>query len=244
MSKNIYSLSAFIIFFTVLVIIPITKVEATSVFVGLQLDTARKISDGSSFCLPVGTIMYVMEGSVPLNSVTLTSTVCENDGDGDLDEHKIFSNLVSLTIGNEYKVRLEASLCPCYLRYNSVSGANQCWCGGHTPGAIKGLGESCSDACSAHGLIPEDYGVNHSDENADALKNQTGTTCSGTNNVASCLNFGGGGGDFPVVSNAGKCWRCETNHATYNTGWERGDYAVVCPCKFNSLNFDFVFVVS
>ncbi|MBU3934427.1 hypothetical protein KKC00_00430 [Patescibacteria group bacterium] len=241
------------ILLAVLIFIPVAKAEAALTYVGIKIDSAIKISDISqpSFCLKPGTKMYVMDGAAVLDTVTITGDngvdtgICPDDGDEDMAEHQIWSNLVDLASGSAYSIKLEVPLCWGYWQKNSGADKSyRCWYAGTQTGSLAGgdvgIGESCDQVCMDHDTTFITTSIERWDEDCTALKTLTGNSCDGAYEYP-CDMYGPG----IYMSRYNQCYCCRdrenpTSCSDCGDDYGSGDVRL-CPCNYQTGTYSFPF---
>jgi|GEM_PF-4837098 len=122
----------------------------------VTLEVISSSDGGLPYCLPSLT-MSVMDGSTTLTSKIVASETCAND--------LIVSDLVTLTGGTQYSVKLATSSCAGY-----ADASGNCWFGGE-------IGQTCLTVCSDKGGN-KTANCEEIDTDCNASKNIFGIDCS------------------------------------------------------------------
>jgi|GEM_PF-5234546 len=226
----------------ILAIYPTARADATWTYVGIQVDSAKRVSTNTDFCLVASTTMDVMEGSTSLNAVTTVDPTCA-DGTGNtklfpalptgVSGKQIWSNLVNLTNGQQYTLKIIAPLCFGFWHKNTgINNPYYCWYRGYQNGGT-GLGESCNQICQDNGTTALNDGL--------YCNSQYDQGCA----AASAL-FG----------TCGACWdgqnlngrRYDTMCGNNSSGYAGqlcssgdGSWSYVCPCNVSTGTYNFPF---
>lgn len=246
----------FISFFAVLVFVPVIKAGATYTYIGIQIDAVKRLATMEDTCLKPGTIMSIMDGTTVKDTVTTTATVGPTASPNNCSTNQIWSPLVNLENGT-YSIKIETPICWGYwhkdseIAQNQYSSTYKCLYGGTLHGSLVthdlGRNESCKEICGERNLTVATNGSAVWDENAGALKNQTGTLCNDYNIVDDCYY----GASVYVIGN-GQCY-CEQcrdcanpSNCIQNAGWKDVNWARVCVCNhpIGTYNFPFTFTAS
>lgn len=117
-----------IIVLFVLFFIPTSKVLALQTYVKIKVNSIS-LANGSSFDLPTGTKVTVLDGASSLGVNTTLSDTAPGS--------YLWSSLVNLTSGHAYVIKIETPICSG--KFDSTTG--YCWYKGN-------IGESCTQVCA------------------------------------------------------------------------------------------------
>lgn len=244
--KKTINLLSIIVVLGILALFPIAIAEATWTYVGIQVDSAKRIYDNSNFCLLPNTTMDVMSGATSLNTVTTADSTCST-GTGNTTlvpgtptgtaGKQIWSNLINLTSGSQYALKLTVPLCFGYWHRNTgINNPYYCWYKGTQNGG-GGFNETCNQICTDNGTTPVDSNAcgRHYDENCLATK----ALFSGLTSCSPCNqnNYGYSGRDTGNVS----CWSNNNWNAYNGCDWSSSSYSFVCVCNYNTGTYSFPF---
>lgn len=243
-----------IFFCSVLLFIPLVKVGATQVYVGVQINAAQAPgypagSVDNNWCLPVESEMVILNTTAcsyltsnypatympsycPTSVVTAiapTSTVVELTTPV-CNGSTFWSGLLNLTNGGSYKIYIYT---PNFCSGYSDGNCYQKWI----------AGKNCNEICSHYGMTPYTSGTNclnyygtyeGGTYTCSMLANLKGSAC------ASCTD--GTHSYYSTSTNA--CWR---NSAQWSAcTWSDPNYVRVCACNFDytATGFNFNFTAS
>ncbi len=227
------------------IFIPVAKISATQVYVGVQIQSANApgYNDGTNppmtdnnWCLPANSSIGILSTAqynyltsnydatslcgpsgycstaCPVSASIATSRVCAGN--------TIYSGLVNLTNGSNYKVYLYTpSFCPGY-----ANGA--CY-------VTTLANKNCCDVCSNYGLTAmggetncsssncSDYNVYYDDSNCSIEATLKGSACSVCNTGATYSYFSGN-----------NCWTTYGGSSYYPAcSWSSSGLTRVCTCN-------------
>ena len=215
----------FIISLSVLVFIPIAKVSAVNVYVGVQIAATEPINSsgypdsGKLWCMGVNTKMGVYSGTFPgstivsaiggtSNPTTITSPLCPGG--------TVWSGLLNLTNGTTYTIKIVTP------NYAFCSGYHYSYC--YETWDVVGQGKNCYDVCGRYGQTPMTSGTDCYSGNVNdcsRINTLRGITC------ATCNS-----GSYTYYSKT-------TNDCWYKNGyapceWSDPNYVRVCVCTLNT----------
>lgn len=225
----------------ILVFVPITKVSATQTYIGVQIAATQPINGSgvavptSLWCLPIGSNLAIMNYagtsnitavSPSVNPTVTTVPTCPLS--------TIWSGLVDLTNGTQYKIRIWPNTAMPF-------------CSGYTDGTycletwdVVGENKNCNDVCVHYGQ------VNRTDSNWPTYDCGTYANC---NQIAlikgsPCTTCTAGSYDY--YDKNGNCWYYS---GWCNRTWSDPNYTRVCKClptntSSGTFNFDFPFTPS
>ena len=219
--------------------IPIGNVGATYTYIGIQVDTVKRLSTMVDTCLLQGTTMAVMSGMNTLDTVTTTTTVGPTASPTSCAGNKIWSNLINITDG-AYSLKIITPFCWGYWK-QYPGGVNQpyyCWHRSYAGGNGWGFDRSCNEICTENGStgpIPNFSCGIAWDENCSASKALFGITCS------SCYqsSYAFSGIDSPSSSTS--CYANYYYNGSNGCDWKTTSYSFVCPCVTPTGTYDFPF---
>lgn len=206
--------------FIILMFLPVAKVWATNVYVGVQITATEPLKaygvpdPGQLWCLPVGTGLTIRNStntsdivaiSPTQTTVTSTKSLCPGD--------TIWSGLVNLTGGTVYNIRIVTPSHPFCSGYYSSS-CYEVW-------DAVGQDKDCNEICGRYGQQPYTSSGNCYDggaSNCNNIATLKGSPCT------SCTS-----GSYSYYSKSdGACWY----HNGYSTcNWSDPDYVRVCVCS-------------
>lgn len=255
------------IFLFALVFIPITRVNATQVYVGVQItsasapgcnlsnssycSTTSPVATDSNWCLPIGTTLSIYDSTstnlIPAvlpttNPTTITSPICTG---GTIWSGLFDSSNLSMGTNTTYNAKVYAgSFCPGYYLYNSY-----CWV------ALNSTSD-CDSTCRHFGLTANDVNSsvcsNSFFADCTVIKSLTGASCPTLPSAAGCtsnccLSQNGNSGYNYYDAASGNCYytnsygsvtNCDAGNSIASSGSVRACY---CNVPYGQPNFTFAF---
>ena len=240
-----------VILFVVLVFLPITKVNATQVYVGVQVTSTTPANSGEGadsgklWCLPIGTTLGLSSGttfssyltsiSPSLNPVTTLQPTCPGS--------TIWSGLLNLTNAANYTIRIapasngkQLEFCSgwnyYYTPYYAYNICLETW-------DVAGENKNCNDICAHYGQTTNNvYSLGTPYSSCAMIATIKGSPCTVCNTVTT----------YTYYDKNGNCWSNPTGWDN-NYTWSDPNYVRICACNVNNgttggSNFDFSFIPS
>lgn len=135
----------------ILIFVPLARTEATLTYIGIQIDSVKRLATMGEICLLPTTVMKILDSGqnvVTGSTVTTTATVGPTASPTSCSANQIWTDLVDISSGN-YTIRIETPVCFGY--WHKDSGLNmpyKCWYKGTRDlGLGVGRGENCIQVC-------------------------------------------------------------------------------------------------